>query len=249
MEDVKIYAHRCAPLDGKPENSLEAARQAIENGADGFEIDVRITCDGEPVAIHDVDLSRISGGRLKSKISELRYKDILRLGYDADIKISHLDYFIKMASEREKTIFIEVKSSDQRLLGRVAKTIENIKVNAVVISFKESDLLAVKNINPAIKTGLIVGSLSQVINFKNLFKFKKLMIYDYIFFGWDQEEPKTKWMFKCAVWYLYIRGLLPISKPLEYMLFAGITQNKSDLEYLRKWGFTNIFTDTIKALK
>jgi glycerophosphoryl diester phosphodiesterase len=47
-----VIAHRAGPLDA-PENSLTGVRRAAELGADGVEIDVRGTCDGVPVVMHD----------------------------------------------------------------------------------------------------------------------------------------------------------------------------------------------------
>ncbi len=41
-----------------PENTLAAARQAFERGADLWEFDVRITQDGVPILIHDATLRR-----------------------------------------------------------------------------------------------------------------------------------------------------------------------------------------------
>jgi glycerophosphoryl diester phosphodiesterase len=40
------------------ENSLEAFRAAVGCGADGVELDVRLSADGEPVVIHDATLDR-----------------------------------------------------------------------------------------------------------------------------------------------------------------------------------------------
>ncbi len=43
-----------------PENTLLAARRAINVGADVWEIDVQLTADGEPVVVHDNTLGRTS---------------------------------------------------------------------------------------------------------------------------------------------------------------------------------------------
>lgn len=243
MSKLKIYAHRCGMDDGK-ENTLKAAEAALLNGADGFECDVRLTKDGQPVVIHDADLSRLTGGAVKEKIAELTYKKIVRYNYDANLNIGHLEDFIALAGKYGATIFIELKVSDRRLVEWLTKTLNSRLVDAIVISFKESDL---KKITEAgIRTGLIVGSLRQVINFNKLFAFEKLEKYDYLFFGWDPEEPSTKWQFKAALWYLWLRKILPLPIALRWMVFTGIVKNKEELEYLKKWGFSNIFSDTMK---
>ena len=49
---TKILAHRGAS-GYAPENTLEAFALAAELGADGVELDVHLTSDGEMVVIHD----------------------------------------------------------------------------------------------------------------------------------------------------------------------------------------------------
>lgn len=255
MNDLKIYAHRCAPMDG-PENDLRSAAKAITAGADGFECDVRLSKDGEPVVIHDADLSRLfpgfkvkkRNGEETNKIAEIKFKDLTAVNLPNGGKISHLYHFLKLAEDRRAKIFIELKESSPELLARVAGEIKmRQNIDAVVISFKENDL---KEIGKAgIRTGLIVGSLRQIINFRKLFSFEKIAIYDYLFFGWDSEEPHTKWEFKVALWYLWLRRILPLPEELRWMVYSGIVQNKKELEYLRKWGFSNVFTDTMKIIE
>lgn len=256
MEKIKIYAHRCAALDGHGENTLEAAEAALLNGADGFEIDARLTSDGEVVVFHDENLARLfpgfkmktKNGEETNKIRKLRLKDLRRIDLPNGGKISTLFQFLKLAEEKNARIFIEIKESSPELLRRVAGEIKvRPAVDAIVISFKANDLRAIKEINPAIKTGLIIGSLRQIIRFKKLFSLWEISgVYDYLFFGWDPEEPSTKWEFKIALWYLWLRRILPLPTALRQMVFTGIVKNEKELEYLQKWGFTSIFSDTMK---
>jgi glycerophosphoryl diester phosphodiesterase len=57
-----VFAHRGASGD-LPEHTLDAYRQAIDEGVDGVECDVRLTRDGHVVCIHDRRLDRTSNGR------------------------------------------------------------------------------------------------------------------------------------------------------------------------------------------
>lgn len=57
-----IYGHRGASAIA-PENTIAAFRRAIDDGADGVELDVRATLDGVPVLLHDRDLGRTTSGR------------------------------------------------------------------------------------------------------------------------------------------------------------------------------------------
>lgn len=55
-----ILAHRGAS-DARLENTLPAFAHAIERGADGAELDVQLSRDGEVIVFHDADLTRLAG--------------------------------------------------------------------------------------------------------------------------------------------------------------------------------------------
>jgi glycerophosphoryl diester phosphodiesterase len=57
-----VFAHRGSSA-AVAEHTLDAYRQAIDEGADGLECDVRLTRDGHLVCIHDSRLDRTSNGR------------------------------------------------------------------------------------------------------------------------------------------------------------------------------------------
>lgn len=52
-----VVAHRGSSADA-PEHTLEAYQQALEDGADALECDVRLTADGHLVCVHDRTLDR-----------------------------------------------------------------------------------------------------------------------------------------------------------------------------------------------
>lgn len=58
---TKIFAHRGASAYA-PENTVEAFALAMEQGADGIELDVQMTKDGQIVVIHDETIDRVSDG-------------------------------------------------------------------------------------------------------------------------------------------------------------------------------------------
>lgn len=76
-----VWAHRGAS-GYAPENTLEAFRKAVEMGADGVELDVQLTKDGELVVIHDETVDRTSDGSLAgSKILHTReFPDLITTG-------------------------------------------------------------------------------------------------------------------------------------------------------------------------
>lgn len=68
MAKPLIIAHRGASAE-RPENTLAAFRRALALDADGIELDVRVSRDGQPVVFHDATLRRLTGtgGRVAGK--------------------------------------------------------------------------------------------------------------------------------------------------------------------------------------
>src|SRR5690606_20454200 len=75
-----IAAHRGAN-EFLPEHSLAAYRQAIVEGADAFEFDIRLTADGHLVLHHDRTVKRTSDG--KGAVSELTLEQLRELNFAA----------------------------------------------------------------------------------------------------------------------------------------------------------------------
>ncbi|MBA3346489.1 MAG: glycerophosphodiester phosphodiesterase [Gemmatimonadales bacterium] len=72
-----VIAHRGASGQA-PENTLAAFELALRQGADAFELDVRLSSDGAPCVIHDATLDRTTdrGGLVKAHtLAELRSVD------------------------------------------------------------------------------------------------------------------------------------------------------------------------------
>lgn len=72
-----VIAHRGAS-GSAPENTLPAFDLAARQGADAFELDVRLTADGVPVVVHDSSLERTTGDRATVAaltLSQLREMD------------------------------------------------------------------------------------------------------------------------------------------------------------------------------
>ena len=71
-----VVAHRGASA-AHPENTLDSFQAAIEAGADVVELDVRLTADGVPVIMHDMDVSATTDG--SGYVHQLTLDEIKRL--------------------------------------------------------------------------------------------------------------------------------------------------------------------------
>jgi glycerophosphoryl diester phosphodiesterase len=177
-----VFAHRGGAAV-RPEHTLDAYLQAIDDGVDGLECDVRLTLDGHLVCIHDRRLNRTSNGRglvSTSTLAELTELDfgswhVPREG-DADpgaAGVLTLDTLLEAArgAGRPLRMLIETKhptryaGSVERaltdLLGRhgLAGRDGNASVQVTVMSFSMLALARVRALAPALATAYLVDIL------------------------------------------------------------------------------------------
>ncbi|MEU9373872.1 glycerophosphodiester phosphodiesterase [Streptomyces sp. NPDC048255] len=76
--DTRVVAHRGASYE-HPEHTMAAYRQAVEDGADALECDVRLTADHKLVCVHDRRVERTSDGR--GVVSEMTYEELAALDF------------------------------------------------------------------------------------------------------------------------------------------------------------------------
>jgi glycerophosphoryl diester phosphodiesterase len=97
-----IYAHRGASADF-PELTMAAYEGAVEQGADGFECDLRITKDEVPILWHNASMLERAGNR--GLIAEMTYKEVSR----AYPQVLTLDTFLDYAIANKKGVLLETK--------------------------------------------------------------------------------------------------------------------------------------------
>ncbi len=83
-----IIGHRGASTEA-PENTLAAFGLAAAQGADGVELDVRLSADGDVVVIHDATVDRTTGGR--GQVRALRTAELQALDAGMEQGIPTLD--------------------------------------------------------------------------------------------------------------------------------------------------------------
>ncbi len=110
---IKVIAHRGASEDA-PEHSLAAYRQAITDGADGLECDVRLTADGHLVCVHDRRVNRTSNGR--GAVSALELAQLAELDFGSWKASSAPGAEAPDTADRERTTVLTL----ERLLRLVA---------------------------------------------------------------------------------------------------------------------------------
>lgn len=120
-----IYGHR-GTRRGAPENTLEAMRMALQQGADGIELDVRLCKSGEVVVLHDPDLKRVAGVSVTAAEADLR--ELQRHDLGGGAKVPLLADAIELVIGGGKLLNIELKSDVPNaflLVEKVAAQLED----------------------------------------------------------------------------------------------------------------------------
>lgn len=155
---MEIIAHRGAAFEA-PENSLEAFRRAIDEGADRLELDVHITLDGAVVVSHDPDTARCGDATLEigsARLDELRF---VRLDNGEPLPL--LSEVCALASGRV-TLDVEIKSPGQRTVEETLRTLDEygMKDDTLLTSFDANTIRAARRLGVRGPLGLLVGSKS-----------------------------------------------------------------------------------------
>lgn len=110
---TKVWAHRGASAYA-PENTLEAFQLAVDQKADGVELDVQMTKDGKLVVIHDETIDRTSDGHgrvMDHTLSELKKMKFNRTHPEyADATIPTLAEVYELLKPAGLEINVEIKT-------------------------------------------------------------------------------------------------------------------------------------------
>ncbi|MCL2377586.1 MAG: glycerophosphodiester phosphodiesterase [Defluviitaleaceae bacterium] len=160
-----VLAHR--GFSGKfPENSRRAFMEAVAiTGCGGFEVDVNLSADNEPVIIHDATLDRTTSG--SGPIKAATFKELRKLDVGswmdpqfAGEQIMHLDELLELAIQYNQVLNIELKTYpviypgiEKIVIDRICKAGASDRV--FLSSFNHLSMKLCKEINPGIKAGLL----------------------------------------------------------------------------------------------
>lgn len=107
-----------------PENTLQAYQQAINDGADFIEIDLRTTKDGGLISLHDASVNRMTNG--KGAIKDLTLAEVEKLtvksadSLHSSFHIPTIEEILKL-SKNKINIYIDFKSADPVVVYKILK--------------------------------------------------------------------------------------------------------------------------------
>lgn len=160
---MKIYAHRGASHDF-PEMTMAAYVEAVKQGADGFECDLRLSKDGVAVLWHDADLVR----RAKSAavVHESTYAQLVAI-YP---QLVTLDEFVDFAISEKKSLLLETKhpvpsrtAIEELVVQKIQseqKRISKAGIDVTLMSFSWFALERVKHLDRAIALTYLIREIT-----------------------------------------------------------------------------------------
>ena len=163
MKNILVWAHRGAS-GIMPENTLPAFAKAVELGADGVELDIQMSADGEIVVIHDEMVDRTSDGKGWVKdftLEQLRQLDVSyghkELGH---VCIPTMREVFELLKPTELTINIELKTGILDYPGMEEKILiltreYGFEDRVIYSSFNHYSILKIQKLDPSAKTAFL----------------------------------------------------------------------------------------------
>ncbi|MBK8464125.1 MAG: glycerophosphodiester phosphodiesterase [Nigerium sp.] len=160
---TQVWAHRGASAHA-PENTIPAFELALDQGADGFELDVQLTRDDQVVVIHDETLERTTDGH--GRVADHSLDDLVRLDASsgragfAGVRIPALGDVFALVRGTRATVNVELKNSvvayprlEERVLDVIAGHAMTGRV--IVSSFNHDSLRRLAVLDSEVRLGVL----------------------------------------------------------------------------------------------
>lgn len=166
----RIFAHRGASAYA-PENTLEAFELAARMGADGVELDIHMTKDGELVVAHDEEIARVANGIgliRNMTVSELKKHRFNRTHPEyKNATIPTLREVYELLKPTGLHVNTELKTSRIRYEHMEEKCIQlaeetGMSERVLYSSFSFASLELLKHIDPRARVGLLRTPIGKI---------------------------------------------------------------------------------------
>ena len=228
-----IFAHRGASAHA-PENTLAAFGLALAQGADGIELDVKLSADGQVVVIHDPTVDRTTGAQ--GRVNDLALADLRALNagsfFSATFSTEKIPLLEEVFEAFGKKTLINVELTNystprDHLVESVCMLVKkfNVQKNVMFSSFYANNLSKARSYLPEVPCGLLafgglLGAWARSFGFA---------------FG------------KYAALHPYLKNVTPQQVQRVHRLKGRVhvwTVNaEADMRRLFGWGVDAIFTD------
>ena len=107
---MRILAHRGCPGPTGTENTVPAVLTALDAGADGVEVDLRLSADGVLVVCHDADLRRVVGDDLD--VHRASWDELRAAGERAGVPLARVEWVLAAAAGRRVVLEVQAPAED-----------------------------------------------------------------------------------------------------------------------------------------
>lgn len=160
-----ILAHRGLPGPDRPENSIPALAAAFDSGADGVEVDLRLTADGVFALRHDPDLAPLTG--LPTTVAGSTWPMLHEVAQRHGVQLTRLEHVLALAAGRRVVLELKIPSPTPAAEARTARALTDqlrsrqragAPMDVIISSFAPALLAAVRKLFPpgsGVRTALL----------------------------------------------------------------------------------------------
>ena len=243
---IQLLAHR-GGMGRAPENTVASFKQALADGADGYEFDVCLTQDKQPVLIH-VDFNRDNIRKATGcaiPLSKLTWRDVQQLTMeDSEEPVAHLDDALRFTREHQMPCFIEPKSDTPELLPIIIERVRRFEVvhlTCILTFYLRKHLLVdAKRLEPQLQTSAIL--INPMANF---LKAATAIDVNRIILGWSRINH----------FQLYNTFTRTVTQQVEQLrtnrivVEAGFIQTAKDVAWAIKNGVEGLWADDVLYIR
>ena len=194
MHKLLKIAHRGAK-GYEPENTLQAFQKALDLNADGIELDVHLSADGQIIVIHDETIDKMTNG--KGFVNTLSLPELKAFRIDEKYEIPTLREVFNLVA---KKCFINIELKNTATLGMVILLIEEYVTKKkwsydhfIVSCFDWIALKELHTLNKNIPIGVLTETdLNLALAFAETIKAKAIHPYHHLLNSENTKEMQEK---------------------------------------------------------
>lgn len=244
VREVFIIAHRGLHKGYTnsfgPENSIEVALQAFENGARILETDIHLTFDNKVVVIHDdttnrtAEISQIVKNMELDYLTQIKLKPVNEAQQANTYYIPSFKQYLETFKGKDIVMFVEVKPTNRLLLEKARDLVRSLEMESQVafIEFGAQNIRDMMEVMPEVSNGFLTGALissdkdASLMNILTSVVPMKSTINPY-YSGVTKELTRALTHRGLTIWPWTIDDMSSMNQFYE-MGVGGITTNESD---------------------
>ncbi|MEE2788247.1 MAG: glycerophosphodiester phosphodiesterase [Myxococcota bacterium] len=155
---MKLWAHRGSHgRNGLLENTCPAFERAIQEGADGIELDVHLSANGTPMVFHDETLTRLAINGDRRALSQVCDDELLAVELVGGAFMPTLEAVLEQCGGR---IAINIEIKDEKAVDATSGLLRRLGTPQVLLSsFSASALVHSATVAPVIPRAWISGDM------------------------------------------------------------------------------------------